>query len=177
MAQKLDRYHRADKSAQFVMKEDGEIVWREETKYLEFDRTFNDWVKTETTTADKTPEQLGYLKVVEFDIITVVEIPSTKKIKLKEKLLFKEHVKASVRSDFPNMWLVLGDDKKFYLKEIQVGLCMQLPLNESTEYAQLQKSEEEPIKVDEAREILKKWNYTFGGKDDDGIYKVRIGEE
>jgi len=167
---KMSNYIREEKSSQWVLHE-GTIKFKTETTKSEFDFNLREFIKGKPTITYETPQERGYLKQVEFYIISSDEIPSMKKRGLKEKVFFKEKVIAKVKDDNPHMYILLNSDgqtiqdtptpvNQFYLKDVNRGLCMKMPLN-SNDYVQITKEEPEAITAKEATELSKKYSYIF----------------
>ncbi|MCW3996487.1 MAG: hypothetical protein NWE98_10130 [Candidatus Bathyarchaeota archaeon] len=170
--------------------ENGQIVWRTETIVSTFDRVLRQWIKGKPIVTYKTPQDLGYTKQAEFYVISVDEVPNTKKRGQKERLFFKEKVVASIRDpegENKHVWLMLNSDtqmlanvptkvNRYFIKDLNNGRTLQMPLV-STDYLKVEKDEPEAITPQEAKEILAKWNYNFDEvREEDGeqIYRTNV---
>lgn len=142
-------------SSIWTKSEKGEYVYR--TTLTDTD------VTPHITITDESPEGRGYSKKVIFYVIFHEKVESGSRRKKSEKEVFyKQRFTATIK-DADNIFILLGDDKRYYLRDLEpanLGTTIQMPLS-SNANVKIETSEEQECSVEEAREILGKWKYFF----------------
>lgn len=103
-----DKYHRTESSATWI-NEKGQFLWRTETKHYDWDLYMHDFILVKTETKTETPEQLGYLKTMDFIIVFPDDSEPTKQFgkgSKKEPKLLMQVGTVTVRPENANTWLM-----------------------------------------------------------------------
>ena len=139
MSQNKSRYTKTASSAQWVYDQaNDQFLWRTEIITYSFDKLLRDWIKTDTEVTNQTPEQLGYLKNVEFVIVFPDDSEPSKtfgKASKKQPKLLMQFGKVIVRPELKHVWLLKEEQraidqpsatsqKRVYVKMLDKnGLC------------------------------------------------------
>lgn len=103
-----EKYNRRTESAQWIC-EKGQYLWKTETIFMEYDAVLNDWVKVHTDVKTETPQEIGYLKTIDFIIVFPDDSAPAKafgKGSVKTPKLLLQVGVVSVRPENANTWLL-----------------------------------------------------------------------
>ena len=138
-----------------------EILWKEETSISKFVPHLG-FIQIDKQTVFKKPEELGYSKIVEFDILwdKFSEINEATAQDLDEKVeheYFKKHFKAEVqnyeKNENYNVWLRKEENNKLFVHDLFFGIHAQIL--ESTPQVYMYKSKWQKIGKEEFLKLAK----------------------
>ena len=165
---------------------DGSYIWQEKLERL----------GTETPLIiEKTPQELGYVREIDFTILFAKDFPSREELDEVERKWFAQDIHIAIRDDQTNnIWLKLEQStqtrnsesgtvekiSKVYIHDLDVnGKHMLAPL-ESTANIIVTKGKPRKVTIEQAKEIAEKWTYIFGKIEEEGgsqVYRVDVASK
>lgn len=157
----MSQYTKSSTSGNWIMDNDI-IFWRELTTLHKFDTILHTWINETPTEKRFSPEDSPFkcTKQAEADIIIMLEKENLDSSTGKSIFFYNRKVKFAVKSDYPNIWLTLGDDKRFYFKDLLNYVTARLdPSN--NDYIKCTKLSEKRITQEQAKELSKTTSYIY----------------
>lgn len=158
----MSQYTKVSTSGNWVMDENEVIMWKETTTMHKFDSILHNWINETSTSQLFSPENSPFkcVKKANASIIIMLEKEDLNSSTGKSIFFYERKVKFAVKPDHPNIWLTLGDDKRFYMKDLLNYVTARLDPS-SNDYIKCSKLSEKRITQDEAKELSKSTSYIF----------------